>query len=98
MAGGDRRRDEEDSEEKDEEEEEDEEENDVMDGVIRKGVSTHGALFSLYDVYGDPFEITAKYQPPIEPLGRGAYGIVWYSILITFLFFPSSSFLFLPCC
>ena len=68
----------------------------MMDGVIRKGVSTHGALFSLYDVYGDPFEITAKYRPPIEPLGRGAYGIVWYCFLIrSFFFFPISFSMFL---
>lgn len=39
---------------------------------------THGGRFLLYNIFGNQFEITAKYQPPIMPIGRGAYGIVWY--------------------
>jgi hypothetical protein len=23
------------------------------------------------------FEVTAKYKPPVLPIGKGAYGIVW---------------------
>ncbi|EMS61932.1 Mitogen-activated protein kinase 5 [Triticum urartu] len=37
---------------------------------------THGGRFLLYNIFGNQFEITAKYQPPIMPIGRGAYGIV----------------------
>jgi hypothetical protein len=39
---------------------------------------THGGRFLLYNIFGNQFEITSKYQPPIMPIGRGAYGIVWY--------------------
>ncbi|OVA09930.1 Protein kinase domain [Macleaya cordata] len=37
---------------------------------------THGGQFVEYNVFGNLFEITAKYRPPIMPIGRGAYGIV----------------------
>lgn len=43
-------------------------------------VPTHGGQFIQYDIFGNLFEITSKYQPPIMPIGRGAYGIVWYGI------------------
>lgn len=56
--------------------EEEEEEEDEGDEVIRRGVPTHRGKFVVYNVYGKPFEVTAKYKPPIETLGRGAYGIV----------------------
>lgn len=39
-------------------------------------VLTHGGRFLQYDIFGNLFEISAKYQPPIMPIGRGAYGIV----------------------
>ncbi|CAI0545355.1 unnamed protein product [Linum tenue] len=39
-------------------------------------VPTHGGQFVQYDVFGNQFEITPKYRPPIMPIGRGAYGIV----------------------
>ncbi|XP_077239569.1 mitogen-activated protein kinase 5-like [Tasmannia lanceolata] len=39
-------------------------------------VPTHGGRFVQYDIFGNLFEITAKYSPPIMPIGRGAYGIV----------------------
>ncbi|KAH1095999.1 hypothetical protein J1N35_012920 [Gossypium stocksii] len=29
-----------------------------------------------YDIYGNIFEVTAKYKPPIEPIGMGGYGII----------------------
>ncbi|KAD0670016.1 hypothetical protein E3N88_43891 [Mikania micrantha] len=31
--------------------------------------------------YGSLFEVSGKYVPPIRPVGTGAYGIVWSSIL-----------------
>ncbi|XP_052171083.1 mitogen-activated protein kinase 3 [Diospyros lotus] len=37
---------------------------------------THGGLFIQYNIFGNLFEITSKYRPPIMPIGRGAYGIV----------------------
>lgn len=48
-------------------------------------VPTHGGQFVQYNIFGNMFEITAKYRPPIMPIGRGAYGIVWY-LLISFFF------------
>jgi len=47
---------------------------------------SHGGRFIQYNIFGNIFEVTAKYKPPIMPIGKGAYGIVWYS-LILFLFF-----------
>jgi len=39
-------------------------------------VQTHGGQFLQYNIFGNLFEVTAKYRPPIMPIGRGAYGIV----------------------
>lgn len=39
-------------------------------------VATHGGQFIRYNIFGNEFEITNKYRPPIMPIGRGAYGIV----------------------
>ncbi|KAK1589159.1 hypothetical protein Q3G72_031084 [Acer saccharum] len=39
-------------------------------------VATHGGQFIQYNIFGNMFEITNKYRPPIMPIGRGAYGIV----------------------
>ncbi|KAJ3682049.1 hypothetical protein LUZ60_014622 [Juncus effusus] len=41
-----------------------------------KGVPTHGGSYVLYNIYGNSFEVPAKYVPPLRPIGRGAYGIV----------------------
>lgn len=41
-----------------------------------KGVKTHGGKYIQYNLLGNLFEVSAKYIPPIQPLGRGAYGIV----------------------
>lgn len=41
---------------------------------------THGGRYLQYNIFGNLFEITSKYRPPIMPIGRGAYGIVWYFI------------------
>ncbi|XXG76530.1 hypothetical protein AAC387_Pa08g0863 [Persea americana] len=43
-----------------------------------KGVITHGGRYVRYNVYGNLFEVSTKYVPPLRPVGRGAYGIVWY--------------------
>jgi mitogen-activated protein kinase 1/3 len=40
-------------------------------------MGTHGGRYVLYNVYGNFFEVSSKYAPPIRPIGRGAYGIVW---------------------
>lgn len=41
------------------------------------GVPKHGGAYVLYDIFGNNFEVSSKYVPPIRPIGRGAYGIVW---------------------
>lgn len=42
-----------------------------------KVVPTHGGRYVQYNVYGQLFEVSRKYVPPIRPIGRGACGIVW---------------------
>lgn len=49
-----------------------------------KGLATHGGQYVQYNVYGNIFEVTRKYVPPLRPIGRGAYGIVWSEIFILF--------------
>ncbi|CAH2071177.1 unnamed protein product [Thlaspi arvense] len=41
-----------------------------------KGVLVHGGRYIQYNVYGNMFEVSNKYVPPIRPIGRGAYGFV----------------------
>ncbi|KAI4311474.1 hypothetical protein MLD38_036367 [Melastoma candidum] len=41
-----------------------------------EGMPTHGGRYVLYNVYGNLFEVSPKYVPPIRPIGRGAYGLV----------------------
>ncbi|KAF4392912.1 hypothetical protein G4B88_011907 [Cannabis sativa] len=41
-----------------------------------RGVPTHGGRYLQYNIYGNLFEVSKKYVPPIRPVGRGAYGIV----------------------
>lgn len=36
----------------------------------------HGGRFIQYNIFGNVFEVTSKYKPPIMPIGKGAYGIV----------------------
>lgn len=38
---------------------------------------SHGGRFIQYNIFGNVFEVTVKYKPPIMPIGKGAYGIVW---------------------
>lgn len=42
---------------------------------------SHGGRFIQYNIFGNIFEVTAKYKPPIMPIGKGAYGIVWSLLL-----------------
>ncbi|KAJ8505730.1 hypothetical protein OPV22_006616 [Ensete ventricosum] len=37
---------------------------------------SHGGRFIQYNMFGNVFEVTSKYKPPIMPIGKGAYGIV----------------------
>nr|GMD07553.1 mitogen-activated protein kinase homolog MMK2-like [Ipomoea batatas]GMD10509.1 mitogen-activated protein kinase homolog MMK2-like [Ipomoea batatas] len=41
-----------------------------------RGVPTHGGRYVRYNLYGNLFEVSSKYVPPIRPIGRGAYGLV----------------------
>jgi hypothetical protein len=52
-------------------------------------VPSHDGQFLQYNIFGNLFEVTAKYRPPIMPIGRGAYGIVWYFLrfFLSFFFF-----------
>nr|AAN75065.2 mitogen-activated protein kinase [Malus micromalus] len=45
------------------------------DGKIKR-MLTHGGRYAQYNVFGNLFEVSSKYVPPIRPIGRGAYGIV----------------------
>lgn len=61
---------------------------------------SHGGKFIQYNIFGNIFEVSAKYRPPILPIGKGAYGIVWYYFSLLRPFFPLNildqwSFLFL---
>lgn len=38
---------------------------------------SHGGRFIEYNIFGNIFEVTSKYKPPVLPIGKGAYGIVW---------------------
>ncbi|THU71716.1 hypothetical protein C4D60_Mb04t04420 [Musa balbisiana] len=44
---------------------------------ISRGVTTHGGRYVQYNVFGNLFEVTAKYVPPLRSIGRGACGIIW---------------------
>nr|AKL87247.1 mitogen-activated protein kinase 10 [Linum usitatissimum] len=41
-----------------------------------RGTQTHSGRYVQYNVYGNLFEVSRKYVPPIRPVGRGACGIV----------------------
>ncbi|XP_031485778.1 mitogen-activated protein kinase homolog NTF6-like [Nymphaea colorata] len=47
-----------------------------MDPNSVKGVPTHDRKYVQYNILGNLFEVSSKYVPPIQPIGRGAYGIV----------------------
>ncbi|PUZ62145.1 hypothetical protein GQ55_4G333900 [Panicum hallii var. hallii] len=46
----------------------------MMDNI--QATLSHGGRFIQYNIFGNVFEVTAKYKPPILPIGKGAYGIV----------------------
>ncbi|KAG8076762.1 hypothetical protein GUJ93_ZPchr0006g43196 [Zizania palustris] len=50
----------------------------VPGGMVENIQATlsHGGRFIQYNIFGNVFEVTAKYKPPILPIGKGAYGIV----------------------
>jgi mitogen-activated protein kinase 6 len=50
---------------------------------------SHGGRFIQYNIFGNVFEVTVKYKPPILPIGKGAYGIVWYASTLLTLLLPS---------
>ncbi|KAF5733936.1 mitogen-activated protein kinase 6 [Tripterygium wilfordii] len=56
----------------------------VMGGGVENipAILTHGGRFIQYNIFGNVFEVTAKYKPPILPIGKGAYGIVWYRYIL----------------
>ncbi|KAL7153794.1 hypothetical protein ABFS83_04G192600 [Erythranthe nasuta] len=61
-----------------------EKENESNSSAIQlKGVPIHGGEFTQYNVLGNLFEVPSKYIPPIAPVGRGAYGLVWYSLSLS---------------
>ncbi|KAH9603928.1 hypothetical protein KSS87_018012 [Heliosperma pusillum] len=41
-----------------------------------QGIPTYNGNYLLYNVLGNVFEVSSNYIPPIQPVGRGAYGIV----------------------
>ncbi|KAF3455082.1 hypothetical protein FNV43_RR05530 [Rhamnella rubrinervis] len=50
-------------------------ENESME-VEAKGNPMYGGRYVQYNILGSFFEVPVKYVPPIQPVGRGAYGIV----------------------
>ncbi|KAM7259498.1 hypothetical protein ACFE04_015239 [Oxalis oulophora] len=40
-------------------------------------IPTYGGKYNQYNILGNLFQVSSKYAPPFQPLGRGAYGIVW---------------------
>lgn len=60
-------------------------ENESME-IEAKGIPAYGRRYVQYNILGSFFEVPAKYVPPIQPVGRGAYGIVWYVFSIPFFF------------
>lgn len=46
---------------------------------------SHGGLFIQYNIFGNIFEVTSKYKPPVLPIGKGAYGIVWFVFIFIYV-------------
>jgi len=44
-----------------------------------KGTLIHDGKYIQYNVLGNIFEVYSNYIPPLQPVGRGAYGIVWWT-------------------
>eukprot|EP01018_Ginkgo_biloba_P013244 Gb_15256 [translate_table: standard] len=49
--------------------------NSYYDGNIY-GIPSYDGRFMQYNIFGNVFEVTAKYIPPFYPIGKGANGIV----------------------
>ncbi|XP_010521794.1 PREDICTED: mitogen-activated protein kinase 13 isoform X2 [Tarenaya hassleriana] len=47
-----------------------------MENIRNGGIPMYDGKYIMYDVLGNIFTVTSKYIPPIQPVGRGAYGIV----------------------
>ena len=41
------------------------------------GIGMEEGRYVRFNILGNPFDVYSKYVPPIHPVGRGAYGIVW---------------------
>lgn len=44
--------------------------------VTETGIPTYDGKYVQYNILGNLFQVSANYVPPIQPVGRGAYGIV----------------------
>lgn len=51
-----------------------------------RGIPLYGGKYVQYNILGNLFQVSSKYVPPLQPIGRGAYGIVWYNFFSIFLF------------
>ncbi|KAF5744667.1 mitogen-activated protein kinase NTF6 [Tripterygium wilfordii] len=40
------------------------------------GIPIYGGKYVQYNIVGNLFDVSSKYAPPVQPVGRGAYGIV----------------------
>ncbi|KAL4334746.1 hypothetical protein GQ457_07G034080 [Hibiscus cannabinus] len=50
-------------------------ENEEM-AIDLRGTPAYNGRYVRYNILGNIFEVPSKYVPPIQPVGRGAYGIV----------------------
>lgn len=41
-----------------------------------RGIPLYGGKYVQYNILGNLFQVSSKYVPPLQPIGRGAYGIV----------------------
>lgn len=48
--------------------------------------------FITYTIYEYQFVVTSKYKPPIMPVGKGAYGLVWLDFVSSSIHFVSDFF------
>lgn len=44
------------------------------------GIPLYGGKYVQYNILGNLFQVSSKYVPPLQPIGRGAYGIVCSAI------------------
>lgn len=53
----------------------------------------HGGLFIEYNIFGNIFEVTCNYKPPLLPIGKGA---LWHRLVISILSYPILFFSSIP--